>query len=54
MRGELTRGMLVVDARKGAGRATAQIGVDAAIGEVRQYIDRVLRAAAVRRPHPRQ
>jgi inosine-uridine nucleoside N-ribohydrolase len=45
-KGELTRGMLVVDARKKpVGLPNAQIGVDAAIGEVRQYIDRVLRQA---------
>lgn len=45
VRGELTRGMLVVDARKASGRPTAQVGVDAAIGEVRQYIARVLKMA---------
>jgi inosine-uridine nucleoside N-ribohydrolase len=45
-RGELTRGMLVVDARKEAGRPTALVGVDAAVGEVRQYLDRVLSRAA--------
>ncbi len=45
-KGELTRGMLVVDARKRpVGLPNAQIGVDAAIGEVRQYIERVLKAA---------
>lgn len=45
-RGELTRGMLVVDARKQpVGLPNVQIGVEAAIGEVRQYIDRVLRTA---------
>lgn len=45
-RGELTRGMMVVDARKGGHHpATAALGVDAAVGEVRQYMDRVLRQA---------
>ena len=43
--GELTRGMLVVDARKSAGRPNGQLGVDAAIGEIRQYMDRILRQA---------
>ena len=45
-KGELTRGMLVVDARKQpVGLPNAQIGVEAAIGEVRQYIERILKAA---------
>jgi inosine-uridine nucleoside N-ribohydrolase len=45
-KGELTRGMLVVDARKRpVGLPNAQIGVEAAIGEIRQYIDRVLKLA---------
>jgi inosine-uridine nucleoside N-ribohydrolase len=45
-RGELTRGMLVVDARKKpVGLPNVQIGIDAAIGEVRQYIDRILKQA---------
>ncbi len=44
-RGELTRGMLVVDTRPEAGRPTALVGVDAAVGEVRQHIDRVLKLA---------
>lgn len=44
-KGDLTRGMLVVDARRSAGRPNAQIGVEAAIGEIRQYIDRILRSA---------
>jgi inosine-uridine nucleoside N-ribohydrolase len=45
-RGELTRGMLVVDARKQPSEpSNGRIGVDAAIGEIRQYIDRVLRLA---------
>jgi len=43
--GELTRGMMVVDARKSAARWTAQLGVEAAIGEIRQYVDRILRQA---------
>ena len=45
-KGELTRGMLVVDGRKEpAHPPNALIGVEAAIGEIRQYIDRVLRLA---------
>jgi inosine-uridine nucleoside N-ribohydrolase len=45
--GALTRGMLVVDTRKKRGDwPNVQIGVDAAIGEIRQYVDRVLRHAA--------
>jgi inosine-uridine nucleoside N-ribohydrolase len=45
-KGELTRGMLVVDTRKAAaGRPNAQIGIDAAIGEIRQYVNRVLKSA---------
>ena len=45
-KGELTRGMLVVDARKGAGRANALIGTDAAVGEISQYVTRILKQAA--------
>lgn len=46
-RGELTRGMLVVDARKRpVGLPNVQIGVEAAMGEIRQYIDRILKQAA--------
>ena len=44
-RGELTRGMMVVDARKGAGRPNAQVGTEAAIGEIRQYVNRILKSA---------
>ncbi len=45
-KGELTRGMMVVDARKSpASRPNAQVGVDAAVGEIRQYIGRILKAA---------
>lgn len=44
-RGELTRGMLVVDGRRNALRPTAQIGTEVAVGEIRQYIDRILRHA---------
>ncbi len=45
-KGELTRGMLVVDARKQpVGLPNVQIGVEAAIGEIRQYIERVLKQA---------
>jgi purine nucleosidase len=41
-KGELTNGMLVVDARPSAGRPNAQVGTDAAIGEIRQYVNRIL------------
>lgn len=45
-RGELTRGMLVVDARpQPVGPPNAQVATGAAIGEVRQYIDRILKQA---------
>ena len=45
-KGEITRGMLVVDARKTPlGLPNAQIGVEAAIGEIRQHIDRILKSA---------
>jgi inosine-uridine nucleoside N-ribohydrolase len=45
-KGELTRGMLVVDSRKKpVGLPNIQIGTEAAIGEVRQYINRILRQA---------
>ena len=45
-RGELTRGMLVVDARKvPAEKPNALLGVDAAVGEIRQYISRILKAS---------
>lgn len=44
--GELTRGMLVVDARKTpVGKPNALIGVEAAMGEIRQYIGRILKSA---------
>jgi len=46
-KGELTRGMLVVDSRKNPGTMpNVRMGVDAAIGEIRQYIERVLKGAA--------
>ena len=45
-RGEITRGMMVVDTRKSAGRPNAQVGIEVAVGEIRQYIDRILEAAA--------
>ena len=45
-KGELTRGMLVVDSRKNPGAMpNVQIGVDVAVGEIRQYIERVLKSA---------
>jgi inosine-uridine nucleoside N-ribohydrolase len=44
-KGELTRGMMVVDQRKSRPRQNAQIGVETAIGEIRQYIERTLKNA---------
>ena len=44
-KGELTRGMMVVDARKGSARPNALVGVDAAIGEISQYVARILKQA---------
>ncbi len=45
-RGEFTRGMMVVDARKQTQELNnAQIATDLALGEIRQYIDRVLKQA---------
>ena len=45
-KGEHTRGMSVVDERRNpAGKPNVQLGVGAAIGEIRQYIDRTLKAA---------
>ena len=45
-KGELTTGMLVVDSRKQPGNMpNALIGVDVAVGEIRQYIERVLKGA---------
>lgn len=45
-KGELTRGMLVVDSRKNPGPLpNVQIGADVAVGEIRQYIERMLLAA---------
>ena len=49
-RGELTRGMMVVDSRpRPAGAANVQLATGAAIGEVRQYIERILKQAALTR-----
>lgn len=45
-RGDLTRGMLVVDVRPTpAGPPTARVATDVAVGEVRQYIERTLKSA---------
>ncbi|HEY3788052.1 MAG TPA: nucleoside hydrolase [Urbifossiella sp.] len=45
-RGELTRGMLVVDTRpQPAGPANARVATDISVGEIRQYIDRILKSA---------
>ncbi len=46
-RGQFTRGMMVVDDRvTPAGRPNAQVGIDAAIGEVRQYVTQILKGAS--------
>jgi inosine-uridine nucleoside N-ribohydrolase len=46
-RGELTRGMMVVDTRpQPGGPANARVATDVSVGEVRQYIDRILKGAA--------
>ncbi len=46
-RGELTRGMVVVDTRPHpVGPANVQLATGVSVGEVRQYIDRILRQAA--------
>jgi inosine-uridine nucleoside N-ribohydrolase len=46
-RGELTRGMMVVDTRnQPAGPANARVATEVSVGEVRQYIDRILKNAA--------
>lgn len=45
-KGELTRGMMVVDDRKTpASKPNALVGADVAVGEVRQYVTRVLARA---------
>ena len=45
-RGELTRGMMVVDTRpQPAGPANARVATDVSVGEVRQYIERILKNA---------
>ena len=45
-RGELTRGMMVVDTRpQPAGAANARVATDVSVGEVRQYIERILKNA---------
>jgi len=45
-KGEFTRGMMVVDDRKAAvGRPNVQLAVEAAVGEIRQYVTRMLAAA---------
>lgn len=45
-RGELTRGMMVVDTRpQPAGPANARIATDVSVGEVRQYMERILKSA---------
>ena len=45
-RGELTRGMMVVDTRpQPAGPANARVATDVSVGEVRQYIERTLKNA---------
>jgi len=45
-RGELTRGMTVVDARTGrTAAANAHVATGVSVGEVRQYIERILKGA---------
>jgi inosine-uridine nucleoside N-ribohydrolase len=45
-RGELTRGMLVVDTRlQPTGPANARVATDVSVGEIRQYIERILKGA---------
>ena len=45
-RGVLTRGMMVVDTRpQPAGPANARVATDVSVGEVRQYIERILKNA---------
>lgn len=45
-KGEITRGMCVVDDRRvPSGRPNVHLAIGAAIGEIRQYIERVLKAA---------
>jgi len=45
-RGELTHGMLVVDTRPTpVGPANAHVATDVSVGEVRQYMDRILKNA---------
>ena len=45
-RGELTRGMMVVDTRpQPAGPTNARVATDVSVGEVRQYIERILKNA---------
>jgi len=42
-KGEFTRGMMVVDDRKSTtGRPNVQLALDAAVGEIRQYVARML------------
>ena len=44
--GELTRGMLVVDDRKSTTASpNAQLAVGAAVGEIRQWVDKILRTS---------
>ena len=45
-RGELTRGMMVVDTRpQPAGPTNSRVATDVSVGEVRQYIERILKNA---------
>jgi len=45
-RGELTRGMMVVDTRpQPVGPPNARVTTDVSVGEVRQYIERILKSA---------
>ena len=45
-RGDLTRGMMVVDTRpQPAGPSNSRVATDVSVGEVRQYIERILKNA---------
>jgi inosine-uridine nucleoside N-ribohydrolase len=46
VRGELTRGMTVVDTRPEGGRPNVDLAVSVEVASVRDYIDKTLRRAA--------
>ncbi len=43
VRGELTKGMSVVDARAQAKKSNVDLAIDVQVPRVREYIDRILR-----------